>query len=129
MFTLADAVAVAVAAAAAAATAFAATVSLPLFLCRLQEHPHCPGGTGFPGQKIQKLGKREGACGIATLGHRRDQEWQGSAREAGGAGPGVRGRSRGGQLRVREFRFPLLGPSFLAGPPTRGRSPGGRPRR
>lgn len=101
-----QAVAVAVAAAAAAATAFAATVSPPLSLCRLWEPPHCPGGTGFPGQKTQKLGKREGACGIATLGRRRDRERQGSAREAGGAGPERAGQEPGRpapRLGVRVF--------------------------
>lgn len=109
--------------------AFAATVSPLLFLCRLQEPPHCPGGTGFPGQKIQKLGKREGACGIATLGHRRDQEWQGSAREAGGAGPESAGQEPGRPASLPRVRVSPSRPVSHRRPPTRGWSPGGRPRR
>lgn len=95
----------------------------PLSLCRLQEPPHCPGGTGFPGQKIQKLGKREGACGIATLGHRRDQERQGSAREAGGAGPERAGQEPGRPASRPGVRVAPSRPAFPRRPPHAGSEP------
>lgn len=85
--------------------------------------PHCPGGTGVPGQKIQKLGKREGAYGIATLGHRRDQEWQGSAREAGEAGPERAGQEPGWLASRPGVRVSPSRPAFPRRPPHAGSEP------
>lgn len=91
--------------------------------------PIVPAAPGSEARRSKSSGNRRVLVELRLWGTGGIRSGRGQRGKPGEPGQSVRGRSRGGQLRVREFGFPLLGPSFLAGLPTRGRSPGGRPRR
>lgn len=126
-FTLADAVAVA--AAAAAATAFAATVSPLLSLCRLQDPPApiVPAALGSQARRSKSSRNAKVLAELRRWGTGGTRSGRGQRGKPGEPGQSVRGRSPGGQLRVREFGFSLLDPPLVAGLPHGVGAPAGAP--
>lgn len=98
--------------------------------CAASRNPRIvPAAPGSQARRSKSSGNARVLAELRRWGTGGTRSGRGQRGKPGEPGQSVRGRSRGGQLRVREFGLPLLGPPFLAGLPTRGWSPGGRPRR
>lgn len=87
--------------------------------------PIVPAAPGSQARRSKSSGNPRVLAELRRWGTGEIRSGRGQRGKPGEPGQSVRGRSRDrdGQLCVREFGFPLLGPSFLAGLPHAGSEP------
>lgn len=89
--------------------------------------PIVPAAPGSQARRSKSSGNAKVLAELRRWGTGGTRSGRGQRGKPGEPGQRVRGRSRGGQLRFREFGFPLLGPSLIAGLPHGVGAPAGAP--